>query len=506
MKRAKQQLAEMGQRPGQKQELEFVGKCRWVGREKESVVADLDGTLTRGRSSFPYFLLVALEAGSLLRAIVLMMMSPLAWLLYHFVSEDAGIRVLIFFAFAGLKLRDIEATARAVLPKFYAEDIHPESWRVFSGCAGHRCVVTANPRLMVDFFCKNHLGADKVLGTEIHVTSSGRASGLLLSPGVLVGSRKRSAVKAEFGDAPPDVGLGDRPTDLPFLHLCKEAYMVPKKTVEAVPMHKLFKPVVFHDGRLVQRPIPSIALVTLLWFPIGLVISIVRVLGCVNTPLLYVPLMYKLMGIKLTVKGNKPESMGEKGRGVLFVCCHRTCLDPVFLSVALGKQVSAVTYSVSRLTEILSPIPTVRLTRNREKDAAHIKRLLEKGNLVICPEGTTCREAVLLRFSALFAELTDQIVPVAILPKMNMFYGNTVRGYKAFDPFFFLMNPRPHYEVNFLDQLPLELTHASGGKSAFEVANCIQKMLAATLGFECTTFTRRDKYRMLTGGDGSVKQ
>ncbi|KAH7373882.1 hypothetical protein KP509_17G078600 [Ceratopteris richardii] len=484
-----------------------VEKCSSEGREKHTVVADLDGTLTRGRSSFPYFMLMAMEGGSILRAAVLMLVSPLAWALYHFVSEEAGIKVLIFVSFAGLKVKDIEAVARAVLPKFYAEDIHPESWRVFSACCHNRYVVTANPRIMVEYFCKNHLGADKVLGTEIQVTKGGRATGLLLSPGVLVGDRKRDAVNMEFDEKHlPDVGLGDRASDYPFLELCKEAYMVTiRNNLEAVPMRELFKPVVFHDGRLVQRPTPGVALLTLLWFPFGVLLAILRVFICINTPLPLVPLTYKLLGIKFVVRGNVPEAPEKAGRGVLFVCSHRTCLDPVFLSVALGKQVTAVTYSVSRLTEVLSPIPTVRLTRDREKDAANIKRQLEAGHLVICPEGTTCREPVLLRFSALFAELTDQIVPVAALPRMSMFHGNTVRGYKAFDVFFFLMNPYPGYEITFLDQLPLELTHA-GGKSAFEVANYIQKMLAATLGFQCTSFTRRDKYLMLIQGDGSVKQ
>ncbi|KAJ9187566.1 hypothetical protein P3X46_003007 [Hevea brasiliensis] len=309
-----------------------------------------------------------------------------------------------------MKVSDIESVACVVLPKFYSGDLHPES----------ACVL----------FC--------VLGTEIS-TYEGRATGFVSSPGVLVGKSKAKA-----------------------LH--KEGYHVPPQPkVRAVTRDKPPKPIFFHDGRLVQKPTPLMALVIILWIPIGFILACLRI---VAGSLLPMPLVYHAFWALSHHKGHPPppakKSTGQFG--VLFVCSHRTLLDPIFLSTTLGPPIAAVTYSVCRLSEIISPIKTVRLSRDRATDASMIKKLLEE---------------------AFFSELTDQIVPVAMVNRMSLFHGTTARGWKGMDPFHSFMNPSPAYEVTFLSKLPHELT-CSSGKASHEMANYIQR------------------YRALAGNDGTV--
>ena len=190
-------------------------------RKSQTVIADLDGTLLRGRSSFPYFFLVAFEAGSYLRSLILLLMVPVIGFLYYFVSEAAGIHLMIWISYVGLKLKDIEGVSRAVLIKFYVDDLHSETWKVFSSF-GKRVVLTANPRVMVEPFLKEMLGVDEVMGTEIEVSKNGRATGFLKKPGVLVGEHKEEALKRwSMGGGCPHVGLGDQATDFPFMALCK---------------------------------------------------------------------------------------------------------------------------------------------------------------------------------------------------------------------------------------------------------------------------------------------
>ncbi|CAI8596498.1 unnamed protein product [Vicia faba] len=240
-----------------------------------------------------------------------------------------------------------------------------------------------------------------------------------------------------------------------------------------MPREKYPKPLIF--------PTPSSTLYMFMWLPFAIPLSIYRLLLGIIVYYKYGLAWVSFSGILINLKGynisNTTKSVTNKG--VLYVCTHRTLLDPVFLSMSLRKPLTTVTYSLSKVFEFMSPIKTMSLTRDRKKDRETMQRLLSEGDLVVCPEGTTCREPYLLRFSSLFAELADENVPVAMNANVSLFY--------------------------VLEKVPREFTCA-GGKCPYEVANYIQRELGETLGFECTNITRRDKYMMLAGNEGVVKE
>lgn len=267
------------------------------------------------------------------------------------------------------------------------------------------------------------------------------------------------------------------------------------------------KPFIFHDGRLVARPDPLRLLAILLWFPFGIFLAITRILIGIVLPYKLILVFTALNGFRIRVQHletkQQPDLLSAvaspKNKGTLYICNHQTLLDPVLLSTGILRRVSALTYSLSSFSEVISPIPTVRLTRDRLKDRAIMRSMLERGDLVVCPEGTTCREPYLLRFSPLFAEIAEKIVPVAVRARSSMFYGTTTRGFKWLDSPFFLMNPIPWYELTLHEPVS---GRPDSNELCYDIANGIQALLGKSLGFECTNLTRRDKYRMLAGHDG----
>ncbi|XP_078442433.1 glycerol-3-phosphate 2-O-acyltransferase 4-like [Wolffia australiana] len=419
-----------------------IWKCDTKGREGQVVAADLDGTLLVGRSSFPYFMLVAMEAGGILRGLLLLLTSPMILFLYRLISESAGIHLMIFVALSGLRIGDIEAAAAVVLPRFYATDVRADSWRVFRACTRRRVVVTANPTVMVEPFVKGWLGGDVVLGTELMVNRwTGRATGFVGGVGVLVAERKRDALRREFaGDKMPEIGLGDRDTDHDFMALCKEGYMVPpNRRAERVAPDQLRGPAtIFSASRFSRRPNPQTALLIFLWVPLGFLLSLLRLLLPYVVPRYFLRQCYRLTGFNITVRGNPPpRPVGSQRR--LLVCNRRTTLDPVAVSSALGRAVSSV---------------------------ADYSAQLRGGDVIFFAEES----------STFLPKVGDRILPVAINAQGELFNGR--RGFV--DLVFYLMNPRPVYEVTFLDELP-EKWAGEGASSAKEVVGRVQQLLAKTL-------------------------
>ncbi|XP_065882018.1 probable glycerol-3-phosphate acyltransferase 3 [Euphorbia lathyris] len=464
---------------------------------EKTVVFDMEGSLLKSQSLFPYFMLVAFEAGGLFRALILLLLYPFVCLLGE---DNLGLKVMIFVSFFGIR-KDGFRAGTAVLPKFFLEDVGLEGFEGVMRFEKKIGVSTKLPRIMVEGFLKDYMGVESVIGRELRVVY-GYFVGLM---------EEKDSLKMINVDRNKKIGIGCSSNTCllrQLLHQCKEVYSVnkwEKRNWQILNKERYPKPLIFHDSRLVFRPTPFATVAMFMWLPFGLFLSITRMAVGILLPFEISCLIHAISGAEIRIS-NPKQSLKNEGKptGVLYVCNHRTLLDPIYISLALKKPVSAVTYSMSRFNEAISPIGTVRLTRQRETDRQSMNRMLSQGDVVVCPEGTTCREPYLLRFSPLFAEITDEIVPVAMNMEISMFYGSTASGFKCFDPIFHFLNPKPAFFVKILDKLPASQTHTLGGISKYDVANNVQTKIAETLGFQCTNLTRKDKYQILAGNNGIV--
>ncbi|MBA0697608.1 hypothetical protein Goari_021142 [Gossypium aridum] len=122
----------------------------------EYVVSEFEGTLLKDLDPFSYFMLVAFEASGLIRFASLLLFWPVIRLLEMLGLDNAGLKLMVFFATIGLRVSEIESVSRAVLPKFYMDDVDMEAWKVFSS-HDRSVVVTKTPRIMVERFTNEHL-------------------------------------------------------------------------------------------------------------------------------------------------------------------------------------------------------------------------------------------------------------------------------------------------------------------------------------------------------------
>jgi glycerol-3-phosphate acyltransferase len=138
-----------------------------------TLVVDVDAALLRsGGDLFPYFMLVALEAGGFLRGLVLLLLYPLLRLVGP--RGAAAVRTMAAVSFCGLRAGARFRAGRAVLPKWLMEDVAAEAFDALRAAAGEGRAVavvcaTAMPRVMVEGFLREYLGVDAVVAPEMKV-------------------------------------------------------------------------------------------------------------------------------------------------------------------------------------------------------------------------------------------------------------------------------------------------------------------------------------------------
>ncbi|KAI9082627.1 hypothetical protein K1719_035496 [Acacia pycnantha] len=337
-----------------------------------TLIFDVEGTLLRSPSLFPYFVLVAFEAGDLFRAIFLLVSYPLVCL----VGDRMGIQIMVMISFFGVKAESFKA-GRAVLPKFLLDNVGSEIIEALS-CGGKKVGVSSLPQVMVESFLREYLKIDFVVGRKLKVFCGYYVG--LMDPRNSKHARENVLEQNGCSHA---IGITtfNNILDHDLFSHCKsvlfkqEIYLVAKadkRGWQKLARDKYPGALIFHDSRLAVGPTPLEGVAILVWLPFSIILSIIRIILTLFLPYSISTPLLTFTGLRLTA--SLPENWSQisaKSGGRIYVCNHRTLLDPLYLSFALKtKDLIAVTYSLSRLSEILAPIKTVRLTRNKMRTRA----------------------------------------------------------------------------------------------------------------------------------------
>lgn len=205
-----------------------------VSSDHQTLVCDIDGVLLRQHSSkhfhasFPYFMLIAFEGGSIIRAILLLLSCSFLWAL----PQETKLKVLSFITLSGLRVKDMDNVSRSVLPKFFLENLNLQVYNIWARTGYSKVVFTSLPQVIVEGFLKEHLNADDVIGTklqEVEVTGRKFYTGLASGSGFVV--KHNSAKDYFFGNEKkkPTLGIGSSssPQDHLFISICKVTSFFP---------------------------------------------------------------------------------------------------------------------------------------------------------------------------------------------------------------------------------------------------------------------------------------
>lgn len=108
-------------------------------------------------------MLVAFEAGGLIRAIVLILLYPMVCL----AEPEMGLNIMVAICFFGIKAKNFRV-GKAVLPKLFLENVSSEIFEILNR-GGKKVGVTNLPQVMVDGFLREYLEINYVVGRQLKV-------------------------------------------------------------------------------------------------------------------------------------------------------------------------------------------------------------------------------------------------------------------------------------------------------------------------------------------------
>ncbi|KAK3034638.1 hypothetical protein RJ639_033593 [Escallonia herrerae] len=262
------------------------------------LIFNVEGALLKSSSTFPYFMLVAFEAGSIIRAFCLFILYPFLCLL----SQEISLKIMVMVCSFGIKKGSFRV-GTAVLPKFFLEDVGAEGFEVLRRGGRRKVGVSDLPRVMVESFLKDYLEIDFVAGRELKVCC-GYYVGLMEEKTSIHNHLEEifdqdekmccdlieptTTVQSRGDGADPTMAAAIVVATIPsFTTTSSEIYLVneeDKSKWHLLARDRYPKPLIFHDGRLAFRPTLLNMLAMFMWFPVGSILSITRVVVAISLP------------------------------------------------------------------------------------------------------------------------------------------------------------------------------------------------------------------------------
>ncbi|CAA7398538.1 unnamed protein product [Spirodela intermedia] len=230
----------------------------------------MEGGLLQSSSYFPYFIVVALKSGGLLRALLLELISI--------------IRAMTLIYFCGVNISSF-CVSEAVLPKHLLGDVGRDGFQLLM--AGERKVCLSRmPKVMVV--------------REMKV-ASGYYTGFMEK----MAGEEEALLEQEEVDREPLGFTAEGKVPLHSLFSrCQEVVVVSEKEKAAwrpLPREEYPEALVFHDGRVAFRATPLATTAMFVWLPFGCLLVLIRAVififlpyGVTNAALAFTGMKYRL--------------------------------------------------------------------------------------------------------------------------------------------------------------------------------------------------------------------